>query len=290
MSTFYKSLLLSLLPLLLLISCSEEESPSTNQHQTLNEEELMDQVEKEFSFAPNQNFNALYRCARLNSVLDWYFLFYGNGRLDVLFTTDAHEDFSFRGSYEYENDEIRLLMNGGPTIPFPNGLDETSTLIMPQFGLVAAFATPQMACICVGHSYDEQTPSVTNANYDCPIINSQAATEEDNAIELVHRAVPFEFPVTGSIFRQQETYVNGLNNPLIRRGYGIYRKAGDRFYATFRVARDFSAFARNRLSFDLGNLEAPFEDHNVISGTIGANGRELTVDQLMPNAGVCRLR
>ena len=161
---------------------------------------------------------------------------------------------------------------------------------MPQFGLVAAFATPNMVCVCEGHSLNEQAAPKVNANYECPNINFEAATDEDNAIELVHRAVPYEFPVLGSIFRQQDLYVNGLTNPLIKRGYGIYRQVDHQFYATFRIAADFADFARNQLPFDLGNIQTPFEDHNILSGKISGNGQELTVDQLMPEAGPCQLR
>ncbi len=277
--------------LLVFVACKKEDPPTPiDQNQPLTEEELLEDINRQFAFTPNTRFEALYHCARLNSNLDWYFLFNEDGTFDVLFTTDTNEDFSFRGNYTYENDQINLQMVGGPAMPFPNGLDESTTVIMPQFGLVAAFATPEMACVCEGHNLNEQMPPKVNANYDCPNINQQAATDEDNAIELVHRAVPFEFPVLGSIFRQQDTYVNGLTNPLIRRGYGIYRQAGNEFYATFRIAKDFADFAGGQLPFDLSSLEAPFEDYNILSGKISADGQEVTVDQLMPEAGPCRLR
>ena len=47
---------------------------------------------------------------------------------------------------------IRLQMPAGVDQPFPAGLDETSTVLMPQFGLVAGFATPSMACVVGGHT------------------------------------------------------------------------------------------------------------------------------------------
>lgn len=288
MHTSYQVLLFAIL--LSAFSCTKEKPTPNGQNDLLNEADLMEVIDNKFPFTPNQNFEALYHCLRRNSGLDWYFLFRENGTLNVLFTTNTNEDYAFDGSYTYTNGEINIQMPAGADMPFPNGLDETTELIMPQFGLVAAFATSEMACVCEGHTLNTQDPPKVNANYDCPNINIQAATDEDNAIELVHRAVPFEFPVTGSIFRQQDTYVNGALNPIIRRGYGIYRQSGSQFYATFRIASDFAEFSRGKLSVDLGTIAPPFEDYNVISGMISTNGLELTVDQLMPEAGPCQLR
>ena len=251
--------------------------------------ELADQIDQKFPFTPNQPFTALYLCGRLNSQLAWYFLFQDNNQMQVLFTTDTHDNFVFDGSYEYINNELQLNLPGGPTSPFPQGLNERSTVIMPQFGLVAGFATPNMVCICQGHDLNDLDPPHAQANYDCPVINIEAASNEDNAIELVHRNVPFEFPVTGSIFRQQDTYINGQTNPIIRRGYGIYRQDGNRFYASFQLAQDFVDFATEHLPVGL-NPGVPFDDYNLISGTISPDGQELTVDQLVPESGPCSLR
>ncbi|WP_123877430.1 hypothetical protein [Flagellimonas maritima] len=277
---------LILIFILLISSCSESDDVNTSP----NEENLIETINNLFPFTPNQNFEALYICARRNSNLEWYFNFHVDGTFDVLFTTDTNQDFSFRGNYTYINDQLTLRMDGGPAMPFPNGLNESSTVIMPQFGLVAAFATSEMVAICIGHGFNSRQPPRVNANYDCPNINIQAATDEDNAIELVHSAVPTEFPVLGSIFRQKETFVSGSANPIIRRGYGIYRQTGNEFYATFRIAEDFVDFAQSRLPFNVGNVGVPFDDFNVINGSIGANGQELIVEQLQPDEGPCVLR
>ncbi len=276
--------------LLFFLSCMEGEEPSPENNMILTEEELFAKADRQFTFTPNQNFEALYFCLRQNSQLAWYFSFQENGNMQVLFTTDTHEDFAFEGLYTYSNDVLSLQMAGGPSMPFPNGLNESSLLIMPQWGLLAAFATSEMVCICQGHNLNQQAPPKTNANYDCPNINFQAASDEDNAIEFVHRAAPFEIPVWGSIFRQRDIYVNGLTNPLITRGYGIYRQVGDEFYASFRVAEDFVDFARGKLPYELGRIASPFEDFNVLSGRIISNGQEVIIDQLKPEAGSCRLR
>ncbi|MCG8332549.1 MAG: hypothetical protein MI974_32995 [Chitinophagales bacterium] len=285
MKTFI--LILIFIPLLIATSCIKENTPDPA---SLSENEVADLIEQTFPFTPNQPFNALYVCGRLGSQLEWYFLFDENNSMQVMFTTDTHDDYVFNGSYTYKNEELHLNMPGGATSPFPQGLDERSTVIMPKLGLVAAFATPEMICICQGHNLNTQAPPKAQANYDCPTINVQAASDEDNAIELMLRAAPFDLAVPGSIFRQQDTHINGLTNPVIRRGYGIYRTIGDRYYASFRIAQDFAEFANpNQLpiSFTPG---VPFEDHNLISGTIQNSYQELIVDQLKPEAGPCTLR
>ncbi len=253
------------------------------------EEQLRDQIEQAFPFTPNQPLDAVYQCGRLGSQLLWYFSLQPDGKMQVLFTTDTHQDFVFEGSYTYSNDQLRLQMPGGPTMPFPNGLDELSTVVMPQFGTVAAFATDNMICLCDGHNLNSQQPPKVQANYDCPIINVQGATDEDNAIEFVHREIPFDLPVPGSIFRQQDIYVSGAINPSITRAFGIYRQVGDKFYASFRVASDFIDFAGDKLPIQL-NITPPFADHNIISGEFQNNGQAIIVDQLKPEEGACDLR
>lgn len=272
---------------LLFFGCTKEQgiAPATG----ATEQQLMEDIERRFAFTPNRPFDAVYRCGRIGSQLDWYFLFRADNTMQVLFTTDTYEDFAFDGAYAYDDDELRLMMPAGPNMPFPQGLDERSTVIMPQFGLVAAFATPKMICICRGHGLNREQPPKVQANYDCPSINIQAVSDEDNAVEFTLRHVPFEFPVPGSIFRQQDTYVQGLTNPLIRRATGIYRREGDRFFATFRIAADFAAYAGNRLPAPF-NPQPPFEDHNILTGEFLNNGQEVVVDQLMPEAGSCKLR
>ena len=272
--------------LFLVLACSSTNDPIA----PIDETALRELIDDSFLFTPNQNFEALYYALRVNSNLEWYFNFHLDGSFDVLFTTDTSEDFVFTGTYTYLNNQINLQMDGGPVSPFPNGLNESSIVIMPQFGLVAAFATDQMVAICIGHNLNTQAPPRVNANYGCPVINVAAATSEENAIELVHSAVPTSFPVTGSIFRQKETIINITNDPIIRRGYGIYRQTGNAFFATFSIAEDFVDFAQGQLPFQIDNINAPFDDFNIISGRLQADGNELVIDQLEPEAGACLLR
>ncbi len=260
-----------------------------NPIQVPTEEQLRNEIAQAFPFTPNQALDAVYQCGRLNSQLLWYFLLLPENKMQVLFTTDTHQDFAFDGSYTYQNDQLRLQMPAGPNMPFPNGLDERSTVIMPQFGTVAAFATDNMICLCDGHNLNTQQPPKVQANYDCPIINIQQATDEDNAIEFVHREIPFDLPVTGSIFRQQDIYVSGAINPSITRAFGIYRQVGNKFYASFRLASDFIDFAGDKLPVQL-NIDPPFADYNIISGEFRDNGQSIIVDQLKPEEGACNLR
>lgn len=274
------------------VSCKKEvvqPGNGNNPNQVPTEEQLRNQIDQAFPFTPNQPIDAIYRCGRLNSQLVWYFVLQPANKLQVLFTTDTHQDFVFEGTYTHQNNQLRLQLPSGANMPFPNGLDETSTALMPQFGTIAAFATNNMVCICDGHNLNTQQPPQVKANYDCPLINVQAATDEDNAIEFVHTEVPFDFPVTGSIFRQQDTYVSGAVNPSIVRAFGIYRQVGDRFYASFRVASDFIEFAGDKLPVQL-NIQPPFADHNLISGEFRNNGQEIIIDQLQPQEGACNLR
>lgn len=278
--------ILTLTLVFLLISCNKEDDQNNN---PANEDTLLQNINNRFTFTPNQNFEALYLCARRNSNLAWYFNFHTNGTFDVLFTTDTNQDFSFQGTYTYTNNQLTLQMNGGPNMPFPNGLNETSTVIMPQFGVVAAFATSEMIAICVGHGLNTQQPPRINADYACQDI-IQAATREENVIELVHRTVPTSFAVLGSTFRQKDIWVDGAANPIIRRGYGIYRQVGNEFYASFRIASDFADFAQGQLPFDVGIVNPPFDDFNVLSGRIESSGQQLIIDQLPAGENACIIR
>ncbi len=265
---------LGIVMVLMCTSCSKDDTENQN---LPGDDTLLQTIENRFPFTPNQTFEAIYLAGRRGSGRQWYFHFHRDGSLDVLFTTDTSLDLSFPGRYTYINNEITIFMDAGDNMPFPMGLNESSTVIMPQFGLVAAFATQEMIAICIGHGLNTQQPPRVNANYSCPTLG------EENAVELVHSAVPGSFPVTGSIFRQKDTQV-------IRRGYGIYRQSGNDFFATFKIAEDFAEFAQGRLPFSVGTVSSPFDDFNVLSGRISADGTELTVNQLQPEEGPCRLR
>ncbi|MCB0630213.1 MAG: hypothetical protein R2824_35895 [Saprospiraceae bacterium] len=273
---------------LLAYSCQKSPGAKPGPGGVPSEQSIRKTVDQRFPFTPNQPFSATYICGRRNSNLIWHFRFGTNQNMQVLFTTDTYDDYAFNGSYTYQNDQLRLMMPGGPTMPFPQGLDEVSRVIMPQFGLIGGFSTDNMICICEGHDMNVQAPPVQIAHYDCPEINIQAATYEDNAVEFVLQSLPFNQTVNGSIFRHQDTYISGKTNPNIRRGYGIYRQDGDQFWATFSLFKDFVDFAGNQLPFAI-QTSLPFDDFNLLSGRFGANDREVSIDQLSPETGPCRL-
>lgn len=288
MHSFHLNFILLLFIVLATYSCQKGPGAQAGPGGVPSAQNIRNTVAQRFPFTPNQPFSATYICGRRNSNLIWHFQFSSNRNMRVLFTTDTYDDYAFDGTYSYQNDELRLMMPGGPTMPFPQGLDETSRVIMPQFGLIGGFATDNMICICEGHDYNVQAPPVNIAHYDCPEINIQAATYEDNAVEFVLQSLPFGQTVNGSIFRHQDTYIAGKTTPNIRRGYGIYRQDGDQFWATFSLYRDFVDFAGNRLPFSV-QASLPFDDYNLLSGRFISNDREVVIDQLMPEAGACRL-
>lgn len=242
-------------------------------------------IEQAFPFDAGAPIDVVYQCARADSVLGWIFDLQANGTLTVAFTTDTSEDFAFNGTYTYDGTTLRLQMPGGPTMPFPLGLDEESTVLFPHFGIVAGFATPNMTCVAGGHRMNAGEFADTQG-YRCPTIRIQAATDEENSVEFVHRAVPFSVPVPGSSFRQRDVWVAGASQPNVTRGYGIYRRAGERFYMSFRVGAEFAQAA--------GNLPVPlraaptFADSDLLTGNL--NGAAIEVDQLMPEAGPCTRR
>ncbi|MBT8491554.1 MAG: hypothetical protein KJO07_00730 [Deltaproteobacteria bacterium] len=201
--------------------------------------------------------------------------------MEVSFVTDTSEVFAFAGSYTFDGAQIRLQMPSGPTQPFPAGLDESSDRIMPMLGMVAAFSTPQMICVAAGHGYDGPATRPL-ANYGCPTINIQAVSFEDNAVEFVHQAVPTGRSVAGSIFRQRDIQIDGQTFPQVARGYGIYRRTGDEFIATFRLPTDFADFA------GLGTLAPPFEN-NWLTGHFQGES-SVIVDQLTEDGTPCTLR
>jgi hypothetical protein len=177
---------------------------------------------------------------------------------------DTGQEVSFGGTYTYANGTIRMLALNNPILP----LDETSTRIVAHLGVVGEMDTPNMRCGAIGHGYNPPATE-TFKSYDCPLINIGAASDEDNSIEFVHSAMPFSLTVRGSIFRQRDINIYQATNPNVTRAYGIYRRAGDTFYA------------------DFGNQ---FPDHNLLKGSFSANDAQLLVEQLQPSAGACTRR
>ena len=85
----------------------------------------------------------------------------------------------------------------------------------------------------------------------------------------MHSAISYAFPVRGSMFRQRDFWVNSNPNAIITRGYGIYRRVGNTFYA------------------DFGNQ---FGDHNLLKGTFANADMQVSIEQLEPARGACNRR
>lgn len=225
---------------------------------------LQAEIDRLFQFTPNQPFDVTFICGRANSQLTYYFAFSANSTFTVYITLNNNQDVSFSGTYTYANGQVRMLALNNPILP----LDETSTRIVPHMGLIGEMDTPNMRCGALGHG-NNSVAADTFKSYDCPLINIGVASDEDNSIEFVHSSMPFNLAVRGSIFRQRDINILGQTNPNVIRGYGIYRRIGDTFYA------------------DFGNQ---FPDFNLLKGSFGAADTQLSVEQLSPASGACRRR
>ena len=224
---------------------------------------LAAEIARTFPPVPDRPFEVAYACERLNSRLLYFFYLHRDGSFHVDLELDNHQEVRFGGSYTYAGGALRLVALNNPVLP----LDETTTRLVMRLGLVGGFETPSMRCVAMGHG--ENDPGEAHRQYRCPSIRVGAASDEENALEFVHAAVPFDLPVAGSVFRQRDVWVTGASQPNVTRGYGIYRRVGDRFYADFAGS---------------------FDDHDLIRGQFGAGDQTVTVDQLEPQAGPCTLR
>jgi hypothetical protein len=229
-----------------------------------NQQTVQSEIDQLFPFTPNQPFDVIFVCGRNNSQLAYYFDFRSDGTFNVYITLDNGQEVSFSGTYLFTNDQIRMVALNNPILP----LDETTTGIVPHLGLVGEFATPNMKCGALGHRGND--PGLeTFKSYRCPLIHIGAVSDEENAFEFVHSAIPFNRIVPGSIFRQKDVNVSGNTNPIVRRGYGIYRRVGDTFYADFANQ---------------------FDDVNLLKGSFANADQQISVEQLEPSAGPCNRR
>lgn len=225
---------------------------------------LQDEMARLFPYVPNQPLDVLYQCGRSNSQLSYYFGFSPDGRFIVFFETDNYQQVSFNGSYTHANGAIHMVADPNPVLL----LDETTTRITPHLGIAADFETPLMRCGAVAHGYND--PATTGfKSYDCPLINRGPQSDEDNAFEFDYGNSPFNIVFRGGIFRHREVDVYLAGGPTIWRGYGIYRRLGNTFYADFG---------------------SQFPDHNLLKGSFGNADQQLSVEQLEPGAGPCNRR
>lgn len=226
--------------------------------------DLQAEIDARFPYVANRPVDVTYVCGRSNSRLTYYFDLAPDGSFTVFFETDTYRQVSFSGRYTHANGVLRLVALDNDILP----LDESSTRLVPHLGLLGEFHTPTMSCGAVAHGYNDPARAGWKA-YDCPLIRRAAASDEDNAIEFDDASSPFPFTFFGGIFRQRDVQVAGSPNPNVWRGWGIYRRDGDTFYA------------------DFGNQ---FPDHNLLKGQFRNGDAQLVVDQLEPTAGACRRR
>lgn len=219
-------------------------------------QQALDELDARYPAPTSGMLNIVYQCGRANSSLTYYLYLRPDGVLDWQFTTDAHQTFRFNGLYSFANGAVQLEITD-PGFPLNENLSVTSS----HLGLLTTLESLSMGCVSIGHGYDEQI-DVGIRHYQCPTVSQGAGSDVENAIELGADGLG------GSIFRQRDTYPTGSIDPIIRRGYGIYRLDGNRVYAFF------------------GNN---FDDYSVLTGTLENGALRLRMDQ-MGNAGVCDLR
>ena len=217
----------------------------------------LEQANARFTFTPNTAMNVYFGCILTNSQLFYQLQL----REDSTFTIGAQldtGDVAFAtGTYAYENDAIRLRTN-------PNNfifLDEQTTSIVPQLGLVYSFETQVMRCVANGHEEDDPAGRIQHF-YRCPEFSEGPASTQMNAVE-------FDISLPGAIFRDRNRWVRGNDQPIILRGTGIYRRVGSEFVGYF------------------GNQ---FDDHNVVTGTFLNSNAAVQIDQLPAAFSECERR
>ncbi|MBC7993612.1 MAG: hypothetical protein H7Z15_10260 [Rhizobacter sp.] len=225
---------------------------------------LQAEIDRLFPYVPNQPLDVLFQCARSNSRLTYYFGLSPDLSFVAFFETDTYQQVSFTGTYTHGNGAIRLVSNPNPVLL----LDETTTRITPHLGLAADFETPLMRCGAVAHGYND--PATTGfKSYGCPLINLGPQSAEDNAFEFDDSTSPFGVAFRGGIFRQRDVDVYLAGGPTIWRGYGIYRRVGNTFYADFG---------------------SQFPDHKLLKGAFANADQQVSVEQLEPERGPCNRR
>lgn len=260
----WQFLVITVFSVVLLSACGSSSSGDKSDGDN-GDQALLAQIEQLFPFTPNQTFDVIYSCARLGSVLEYIFDLRNDGTFELTITTNVGQDVSQAGTYTYQNNEIRL-QTGAPAGAILFNLDETTTQIVVAFGLAAAFQTPSMVCGAIGHR-ENAVEFNSIVHYDCPNINIEAVSFDVNAIEFVLQTIPFNRLVPGSAFRARDRFVSGNPQAIIRRGNGLYRRAGDDFYIFF--------------------APGTFDDNNVLSGEFRNLNMQISVDQLEPNRGDC---
>ena len=192
-----------------------------------------------FPQAEQEPLRVYFSCQRRGLSFSYDYEFLGDGQLQVRLVTDTHVEMTLPGSYEYNEGVIRI----DPIEGFTHFAERSGELVTGM-GMVLGFATyvnepgfspdqPEMQCAAVGHGYNDPEQEVYRHYGRCTSQRFGDLTY-DNALEFTTRvSVHGDLFVPGSIFRQREWYAG----EGITRGYGVYRRVGDTYYAYF--ARQF---------------------------------------------------
>ncbi|MEM9195312.1 MAG: hypothetical protein AAGF12_39435, partial [Myxococcota bacterium] len=216
----------------------------------------LEEVNAEFPFTPNEPMQVHFVCLVANSGLEYELLLRSSSSFSIAARLDTGDVASATGRYSYENDVISLRTD-------PNNfiyLDERTTTITPALGIVYAFASENMRCVAVGHEHNDG--AIVGEGYLCPEFSEGAASSQVNAFE-------FDVAFPGSIFRDRNRWVLDRGQPSIQRGYGIYRRVGNRYYGYFGTQ---------------------FDDYNLVTGTFSPGGEAVEVEQLPDGSPPCSRR
>lgn len=217
----------------------------------------LDEVNAMFPFAPNAPMNVYFGCSLAGSSLFYQLHLLEDASFTIAAELDTGDIAFAEGGYTYEGDVIRLQTNANNFV----FLDEQTTSITPALGIVYRFETQALRCIAVGHEEDEPAGRV-RGYFLCPEFSEGPASTQVNAFE-------FDTILPGAIFRDRNRWVTGNDQPLVLRGNGVYRRAGDEYY---------------------GYFGEQFDDYNIVSGSFGAGRRTLQVDQLPSGFSQCPAR
>jgi hypothetical protein len=215
------------------------------------------QVNAQFPFTPNAPVRVHFLCLLARSSLEYELRLRDDLSFTIAARLDTGDVAAATGAYSYRDDVISLRTDPNDFVY----LDEETTSITPALGIVYAFETRVMRCIAVGHEHDDPS-AVVGERYLCPELTEGSVSSQVNAFE-------FDVSFPGSIFRDRNRWVLDRDQPFIQRGYGIYRRSGERYY---------------------GYFGSQFDDYNLVTGTF-SNGRSTArFDQLPEGFSECARR
>lgn len=228
---------------------------------------LQDEVQRLFPFSPDAPLEVYFACQRLGLEFVYDYEFLGDGTLLVRLVTDTGDELSLPGTYRFADGVIAI----DPIADFTQ-FAETSREVVTALGMVVGFTTQvsdpgfgsdavQMQCVALGHGYNDPATE-SYRHYRCEPQRFEGL-DYDNAIEFTGYASRHaQLLVPGSVFRHRE-WLGATGNIL--RGYGIYRRAGDTYYAYFGQQ---------------------FDDANLLKGEFEDGDRQISVPVLGIDCGL----